>query len=177
MISDVFSASLDKMEIKYHAILFIMMISELVYQSNIFPLAVAFTITIMISFERFKTNIERACLFFSLSVLFTQISLFYISLSILLILLICIVLAYFKLSILQNKTIVTSLNLGILILTSWRYLDLRILFIFFRYLLWYYTLYQLEGRCNPSNKSFTESENSLKMCIGFAHDIKNLMSR
>jgi hypothetical protein len=165
------------MEIKYHAILFIMIISELVYQNNLLPLAVAFSITIMISFERFKINIERACLFYSLSVISTQISLFYLSLSIPSLLLICIVLAYFKVRIMQSKTLVTSLNLGILIWTSWRFLDLRTLFIFYRYSLWYYTLYQQERNQIFCTKSYTKLDNNLKMCIGFAHDIKNLMSR
>lgn len=165
------------MEIGYHAILFIMIISELAAENNLLPLAVAFSITVMISYEKFETNIERACLLFSLSVRSTQISLFYLSPSILALLLICIVFAYFNVNYLQNKTLVTSLNLGILICISWRYLDLRTLFIFFRYSLWYYTLYQQDVKYNPYNKSFTDLENNLKMCIGFAHDIKNLMSR
>jgi hypothetical protein len=165
------------MEIKYHAILFIMIISELVSENNLLPLAVAFSITIIISLKRFKTSIERACLFYSLNVIPTQISLFYLSLSIPSLLLISIVLAYFKVSIMQSKTLVTSLNLGILIWTSWRFLDLRTLFIFFRYSLWYYTLYQQERKQIFCTKSYTKLDNNLKMCIGFAHDIKNLMSR
>ena len=165
------------MEIKYHAILFMMVISELVSENNLLPLAVGFCITVMISFERFKTNIERACLFYSLSVISTQISLFYLSLSIPAILLVCTVLAYFKVSIVHSKILVTSLNLGILIWTSWRFLDLRTLFIFYRYSLWYYTLYQQERNQIFCTKSYTKLDNNLKMCIGFAHDIKNLMSR
>jgi hypothetical protein len=165
------------MEIKYHAILFMMIISELVSDNNLLPLAVAFSITIIISYERFKTNIERACLFYSLNVISTQISLFYLSLSIPSLFLICIVLAYFKVRIMQSKILVTSLNLGILIWTSWRFLDLRTIIIFFRYSLWYYTLYQQERKQIFCTKSFTTLDNNLKMCIGFAHDIKNLMSR